>query len=117
MEWMFLLTFLISVLSLIAVGFMKESLIRRYYKLKKGVDIGGFFDSTMNLTKNFQRIRVIFLFPVIFPVRLSDDTVELINLRKRIRLINILLLLLIIFSIALGIYSKIKWPEGFTIGN
>jgi len=114
-EKIFLIINVLTYIPAMIVLILMFSLRRKYYNQKHNVDTGNFLDLSMNLKQSLLNFRIILLFPFFLPVKLIDDTDELIIIRKKIKKINIWFIIVFVIIIAESLYGKHFWPSGFTL--
>lgn len=114
-EKIFLIINVVTFIPAMIVVILMFSLRRKYYKQKHNVDIGNFFDLSMNLKQTLLNFRIMLSFPFFLPVKLIDDTDELITIRKKIKKTNIWFIIVFVITLAESLYGEHFWPNGFTL--
>ena len=114
-EKIFLLIFVLTFIPTMIIIFRMFSLRRKYYNLKYNTHVPSFFDLAMNFKEVFLNFRIMLLFPFFLPVKLIDDTNELVEIRKKIKKINIWFIIIFLIILAESLIGEYYLPNGFTL--
>lgn len=114
-EKIFHIIFVLTFIPTMIIIFRMFSLRRKYYNLKHDTDVANFFNITMNIKDVILNFRIMLLFPFFLPVKLIDDTNELVDIRKKIQKVNIWFIIVFVIILAESLYVEHFWPKGFTL--